>query len=180
MPNLFDPAESTTTMDSGGDLPYSLELDLVVRDRDVISALAEYPEGRERSEYALEALKIGVLALRHVGGQATADLIQRESARLVKDMQQTLDQHKQLVSSQLGSKLKDYFDPQDGRFTERVQRLVAHDGELSKLISSLIDGENSLFARTLVAHVGRDSPLMKQLDPQQSHGLLAVLKQTVD
>ncbi len=44
----------------------------------------------------------------------------------------------------------------------------------------MIDGENSLFARTLVAHVGRDSPLMKQLDPQQSQGLLAVLKQTVD
>jgi hypothetical protein len=31
-----------------------------------------------------------------------------------------------------------------------------------------------------MAHVGRESPLMKQLDPQQSQGLLAVLKQTVD
>jgi hypothetical protein len=173
-------ATATPAADEDGELPYSLELELVVRDRDVISALGEYAEGRERNEYAVEALKIGVLALRHVGGQATADLIQRESHRLVKDMQQTLEQHKQIVSSQLGSTLKEYFDPQDGRFSERVQRLVAHDGELSKLICGLVDGENSLFARTLVAHVGRDSPLMKQLDPQQSQGLLAVLKQTVD
>jgi len=171
---------TTPNLDDDGGLPYSLELELVVRDRDIISALGKYAEGRERNEYALEALKIGVLALRHVGGQATADLIQRESHRLVKDMQQTLEQHKQLVSTQLGSTLKEYFDPQDGRFSERVQRLVARDGELSKLICGLIDGENSLFARTLVAHVGRDSPLMKQLDPQQSQGLLAVLKQTVD
>ena len=180
MSELFASASDASTIVQDGELPYSLELELVVRDRDVISALSEYAEGGERNEYALEALKIGVLALRHVGGQATADLIQRESARLVKDMQQTLEQHKQLVSSQLGSTLKEYFDPQDGRFSERVQRLVAHDGELSKLICGLIDGENSLFARTLVAHVGRDSPLMKQLDPQQSQGLLAVLKQTVD
>jgi hypothetical protein len=180
MSELFASASDASTIVQDGELPYSLELELVVRDRDVIAALSEYAEGGERNEYALEALKIGVLALRHVGGQATADLIQRESARLVKDMQQTLEQHKQLVSSQLGSTLKEYFDPQDGRFSERVQRLVAHDGELSKLICGLIDGENSLFARTLVAHVGRDSPLMKQLDPQQSQGLLAVLKQTVD
>src|SRR3990172_3492487 len=180
MSELFASASDASTIVQDGELPYSLELELVVRDRDVIAALSEYAEGGERNEYALEALKIGVLALRHVGGQATADLIQRESARLVKDMQQTLEQHKQLVSSQLGSTLKEYFDPQDGRFSERVQRLVARDGELSKLICGLIDGENSVFARTLMAHVGRESPLMKQLDPQQSQGLLAVLKQTVD
>jgi hypothetical protein len=180
MSNLFDSRDGASTLERDTDVPYSLELELVVRDREVIAALAEYPEGHERNEYALEAMKIGVLALRHVGGQATADVIQRESQRLVKDMQQTLEQHKQLVSTQLGGTLKEYFDPQDGRFSERVQRLVANDGELSKLICGLVDGENSLFAKTLMAHVGRDSPLMKQLDPQQSQGLLAVLKQTVD
>jgi hypothetical protein len=180
MSDLFTAATGASTLSEDGELPYTMELDLVVRDRDVIAALVPFAEGRARNEYALEALKIGILALRHVGGQATADLIQRESHRLVKDMQQTLEQHKQLVSTQLGSTLKEYFDPQDGRFSERVQRLVSHDGELSKLICGLIDGENSLFARTMLAHVGRESPLMKQLDPQQSQGLLSMLKQTVD
>jgi hypothetical protein len=44
----------------------------------------------------------------------------------------------------------------------------------------LIDGENSQLARTLLAHVGDGSPLMKQLDPKQSEGLLAVLKKTIE
>jgi hypothetical protein len=182
MSDLFAAATATAgpRLHEEGELPYSLELELVVRDRDVIAALAEYAEGRDRNEYALEAMKIGVLALRHVGGQATAESIQRESKRLVEDMNRTLEQHKQLVSSQLGSTLKEYFDPQDGRFSERVQRLCSRDGELSKLICGLIDGENSVFARTLMSHVGSESPLMKQLDPQQSQGLLAMLKQTVD
>src|SRR3972149_11800614 len=119
MPDRFASATATAKDDLDGKLPCSMELDLVVQDRDVIRALVEYPDEEERNQYALEALKIGVLALRHVGGQATADLIQRESQRLVKDMQQTLEQHKQIVSSQLGSTLKEYFDPQDGRFSER-------------------------------------------------------------
>jgi hypothetical protein len=164
------------TSDRNGDDSFSLELELVVHDRDVIRVLAEYAEGDERNRFALEALKIGVLAMRHVGGQATADLVQRE----VRNMQRTLEQHHQLVHSQLATTLKDYFDPQDGRFSQRVQGLVSHDGELSQLIKGHIDGEHSLFARTLIAYVGRDSPLMKHLDPEQAKGLLATLRQSVD
>ena len=84
-----------------GELPYVLPLELYVEDREVIQALAAFPEGDARNQYALEALKIGILALRHVGGQASADLIQRESARLVRDMQATLRHHLQLVHGRL-------------------------------------------------------------------------------
>jgi hypothetical protein len=176
MSDLFQGFESTTTLQDR-DLPYSLALELVVEDRDVIRQLAEYPEGFERNQYALEALKIGVLALRHVGGQISADLIQREGARVVKDMQRTLEQHMQLMHGRLGDALKEYFDPESGRFNERVQRLVGQDGELSSLIKGFIDGENSQLARTMVTQI---SPLMKQLDPQQSEGLLAVLRASVE
>lgn len=162
------------------ELPFALPLELEVRDREMIRSLMEYAEGECRNQYALEALKIGMVALRHVGGQVSADLIQRESARLVADMQQTLDQHKQVIHRQIEDKLKEYFDPKSGRFSERVQRLVAHDGELAMMIRTLVDGENSLVSRTLVGHIGPSSPLMKQLDPQQSEGLLAVLRRTVD
>jgi hypothetical protein len=161
-----------------GELPILLEL--VINDRDVIRALSEYPEGDARNRYAAEALKIGVLALRHVGGQVSSDVFRREGDQFIGGLQKTLDQHKQTVYDQLENKLKEYFDPKDGRFTDRVQRLVAQDGELSTLIKGLVDGENSLFARTLVSHVGRDSALMKMLDPQQSDGLLTCLKKTVD
>jgi hypothetical protein len=172
------PSRRAPNFESNEDFPVPLEL--TVTDRDVVAALSEYPEGEERNRYALEALKIGVLALRHVGGQATADLIHRESLRLVKDMQQTLEQHKQTVQHQLGATLKEYFDPQDGRFSDRVQRLVGQDGELAQLLKGQIDGENSQLSRTLLSHVGSDSPLMRQLKPGESNGFLAVLKQTVD
>ncbi len=96
------PRLSTHSTDDGK-LPIALQLDLIVQDRDIIAALEHYPEGDERNQFAMEALKIGVLALRHVGGQASADLIQRESTRLVKDMQQTLQQHLHLVQGRYGA-----------------------------------------------------------------------------
>jgi hypothetical protein len=175
MADLFQEYSAAAVHD--GDLPYSLSLDLVVYDRDIIRALGEYAEGYERNQYAVEALKIGVLALRHVGGQMSADLIQREGARLVKDMQQTLDQHMQLINGKLGDALREYFDPENGRFSDRVQRLVGQDGELSQLIRGFIDGENSQLARTMVTQI---SPLMRHLDPQQSEGLLSVLRASME
>ena len=161
-------------------LPYTLSLELLVHDPEVIRALVEYSEGDERNQYALEALKIGILALRHVGGQVSADMVHQAGNRLMTDMQKTLEQYKQTIHDQIELKLKEYFDPKDGRFSDRVQRLCAQDGELSQLIKGLVDGENSLFARTMITHIGRDSQLMKLLDPEQSQGLLAVLRKTVD
>src|SRR6188474_659075 len=168
------------TSESDSDLPIQLPLELLIDDPEIIRALVEYPEGESRNQYAVEAMKIGVLALRHVGGQVSADVFRREGDRFISGLQKTFDQHKNAVQEQIEGKLKEYFDPKDGRFTDRVQRLVAQDGELSLCIKSFVDGENSLFARTLVSHVGRDSALMKVLDPQQSDGLLTTLRKNVD
>jgi hypothetical protein len=166
--------------DENLDGEFPLPLELVIEDREVIRALLEYSEGEDRNQFAAEALKIGVLALRHVGGQVGADTIRRENDRLVSNVQNTFNQYTNSFQERVEFKLKEYFDPKDGRFTDRVQRLLAHDGELSQLIKGFVDGENSLFARTLVAHVGRDSALMKVLDPQQSDGLLTTLRKSVD
>jgi hypothetical protein len=158
-----------------GDELFALPLELVVDDHEVIRALLAQPEGEPRNRFALDALKIGVLALRHTNGQATADLVQRE----VRGMQQALEQHVQHVNLQLAGTLKEYFDPANGRFSERVKGLVADDGELAKLIRSLVEGDNSQLAKTLLAHVGVNSPLMRQLDPQQAEGLINVVRQMI-
>jgi hypothetical protein len=181
MPTAFDQASATANgRESNDALPLKLSLELVIDDYDVICALSEYRDGDERNQFAAEALKIGVLALRHVGGRVGADMLRQEGDRFLGNVQRTLDLHKQTVQEQIESRLKEYFDPQDGRFTDRVRRLTAQDGELSQLIKGYIDGENSLFSRTLVSHVGRESALMRMLDPHQSDGLLATLRALVE
>lgn len=166
-------------------LPDELSLTLTVRDREVIEALLEHEAGADgrggdREQFALDALRIGVVALRHASTRLDADLLRRETSQLLSTLGQTLERYSHTTREQLNGSLKEYFDPQGGRFSERVQSLVAKDGDLSLLLKEKLEGDNSDLARTLLTHVGRESPLMKLLDPQQSEGLLSALRQAVE
>jgi hypothetical protein len=157
-----------------------LELALTVTDRDTIDELTSYRAGDEREEFALNALRIGVLALRQARGRVDADLIQRETQQMLASLEGRLSAHAAQMHARLAGSLKEYFDPTSGRFHERVQQLVREDGDLEQLLRRQIGGEDSELCKTLVAHFGRESPLMKLLSPHESQGLLQALRQTLD
>jgi hypothetical protein len=162
------------------EIPFSLPLELVVRDSEVIAELMTHAEGAERQSFALNSLRIGVLALKQARGRIDADLVRRESERLMAELQRELGEHTQLVHTRLTGSLKEYFDPADGRFHERVNRLIQQDGELEQLLRRQVGSQDSELGKTLASHFGADSPLMKLLSPDQSRGLLASLKGTLD
>jgi len=170
----------TTLRIPSEEFPDSIPLDLKVDDRDTIRALVQYAEGPDRDDYALEALKIGVLALRHAAGALDADFIQRETTRLVETLGQELDRHTQQAHVRMAGSLKEYFDPEDGRFSQRVKLLISDDGDLARMLQTTFDGDNSLLSKTLFSHFGANSPLMKMLDPDQSQGLFAIVKGNVE
>ncbi|MCZ6822890.1 MAG: hypothetical protein O7F10_08085, partial [Deltaproteobacteria bacterium] len=157
-----------------------LELALRITDPELLAELSAYPEGRARAEFALSALRIGVLALRQVRGRIDADVIRSESERLIAEFRKGLTEHQQAVTLQLTSSLKEYFDPSSGRFNERVERLVRQDGELEALMQRQVGLEDSELGKTLSAHFGERSPLMKLLSPDESRGLLRSLGHTLE
>ena len=164
----------------GGETPFAIELELTVKDRDVIAELIAHPEGREREEFALEALKIGVLALRRASSALDGEFIKRETDRLLESLADRLENHGKLAKERIDASLRDYFHPESGQFSQRVRRLTGEDGELNQVLKGLIDGDSSSLAKTLVSHVGAASPLMKLLSPDQSQGLLATLRTVVE
>ena len=162
------------------DLPDEITLELTIEDRDTLRALLEHDEGPDRDEYALEALKIGVIALRQAGGAFNADLIQRETTRFVETLRQQLDDHARQSQEKLTSSLKTYLDPESGQFSQRIRQLTADDGELARLLRPMMDGDESVVAKTLISQIGANSPLMKMLSPDQSEGLLALLRGNIE
>lgn len=158
----------------------SLPLELVVTDHDTVEELQAYASGGQREQFALQALRIGVLALRQARGRVDADLIQRETSRMLMELGGQLTAHAATMQEKLAAALKDYFDPTSGRFHERVQQLVKEDGELEQLMRRQIGGQDSELAKTLLDHFGQQSPLMKLLNPRESEGLLAALGQTLE
>jgi len=62
----------------GASTPGSLKavaLQLMVSDHDLVAELLQKPEGRQRDEYALTALRIGLLSLKHARGQIDAEAV---------------------------------------------------------------------------------------------------------
>ena len=162
------------------DLPFSLELELTVKDRDSIAELYRYPEGDTRDEIALVALRIGVLALRQARGQIDADVVRREAERMLFELSKHLGNHAKEVEGQVATTLKHYFDPTTGRLSERIENLIKCDGDLERIIRAQVGSTDSELCKTLAAHIGENSPLMKMLSPTERDGLLDRLAKIVE
>jgi hypothetical protein len=106
--------------------------------------------------------------------------IRNEGDRLLEELRQALDGHQRSVAHELAGRLKEYFDPQSGRFSERVERLIKQDGELEQVLRRQVGLNGSELARTLATHVGQSSPLMALLDPESSDGFLGSLAAAVE
>jgi hypothetical protein len=162
------------------DAPNSLVLELIVTDPSAVLELMLKTEGRDRDEYALSALKIGLLSLRHARGQVDADIVRREGEKLLIGLDHALQQYRGELNGNLEHCLREYFDPNSGKFQERVNRLVKQDGDLEQVLRRQIAGEGSELSRTLASFVGKNSLFMKLLDPSASEGLVHTLTGSVE
>ena len=160
--------------------PSAMELTLQVRDPELCDDLQTHSEGRERHDFAIDAMRIGALAMRRAQGQFDADRVRSEGARIVEKLSDVLGHHQEVFGTQLTSTLKEYFDPSDGRFNERVERLLIRDGELDEVLRRAVGSEGSELSATLAAHVGEGSPLLRLLDPEGSEGIAARLGSSME
>ena len=157
-----------------GETGVGMQLKLWVQDPEVLAELRQR-DGAERDQYALTALRVGVIALRQAGGLVDAEKLKQEGGLILKELEKKLQKHTSDLESELNAELEKYFDPTSGHFNERVGRLVNEDGELATLLKSHLVGDNSLLARELAAAVGTNSPLMRHLDPANKEGLIETL-----
>ena len=157
----------------------TIELSLHIADPDLYSELSKREEP-ERSEFAISAMKIGIIAFRHSPGQIDAHQVRKEGERIIEDLGDALDKHQNEVVGQISDSLKQYFDPTDGSFSEKVRGLVEEDGVLEKVIKGQIQGDDSQLAKTLAAHVGASSPLMQVLNPESTGGLITQLTKSTE
>ncbi|HVM96383.1 MAG TPA: hypothetical protein VMT89_08330, partial [Candidatus Acidoferrales bacterium] len=153
---------------------------LRVADPEIIVELERHSDGPARERFALAALRLGVLALRQASGSIDAECIRIEGERLIGDVRSILVEHSGTFALRLQGAIAQYFDPQTGNLTQRLDRLVRKDGDLEQVLSRYLDGETSMLARTLTDLVGESSPLLKQLSPNEGDGFFATLRTAVE
>ena len=166
--------DAKTLLNGGG----YYELNLRVDDYEVLAALSERGDEAERHDFAVSALKIGVIALRQAQSNIDVESVRKEGDRLIESMKVGLEIHQREVTEKVSGALIEYFDPRNGRFNERVKDLVDDGGEIERVIRRQIGGDGSELANTLKAHVGADSAFMKAIDPNAADGIIRQLDET--
>jgi len=151
--------------------PIRLELEVV--DQDVLAALRSQPDLSAMSAFALQALKVGVLAIRQASGTLDSRTIQQEADSLLANLRTTLIEQTGTVKAVLGS----YFDPASGMFQNRLDRLVGRDGDLEKAIQDHLTGDDSALGRMLRDHIGENSPLLQRFSLDERSGILSAMRE---
>ena len=160
-----------------------IELNLHITDRDLCEELAGYPEGNARDDFAIDAMRIGVLALRQAQGRVDADRVRQAEDHLITEMGHAFQKHLTEVSIKIGGELKEYLDPGKGHLNQQIQSLTGENGKsgkLSDIIRSEFDAGNSKLTTTMDGYVGKESSLGKALDPKSTEGLISQLKHSSD
>jgi uncharacterized protein YeeX (DUF496 family) len=155
-------------------------LHLEVTDPEVVAELRRHAPGPARERFALGALRLGVLSLRMTSGQLDATTIGDAGKQLVSNMRELLNQRATELTADLGGKLQQYFDPQTGALSLRLQSLVHDDGDLARLLKLHLGSDDSVLAKTLTHRLGEGSPIFKMLSPADSDGLQAQLKNLME
>lgn len=169
----FNPASSN-------DMPDHLHLDIWLYDPDLVQPLLEYSEGRERDEFIRRALRIGLMALHQAQARIDTDSVRREGEYFIGQLGNHLDTFQDGIGSLLTTTLKDYLDPRDGRFVERVERLVRDGGDLERVMRAQTEVARATLQNSLETYLGADSSIARLLTPHESNALLTALQQTVN
>lgn len=159
--------------------PLRLPLQLVVADPEVIEEVLQRAAGKERDEFALAALRLGVLAMRTARGEVDAAAVRKAGTDLIREMSEVLDRAAGGLTASVREHLTAYFDPSTGALTQRLDDLVRDGGGLARFLQSHVGADSSTLARTLAQHLGANSPLFRLLDPEEASGLRARIESTV-
>src|SRR3954454_6282398 len=130
----MDPIDLAAPPGSAGANSPAVRLEFDVTDPESVQALSSLPEGRVRTDFARQALRIGILALRQAQGHVDAEVVRTAGERMITALATSLGEYRQQTETLRQNTLKSYFDPTDGRFNERVERLVRQDGELERMM----------------------------------------------
>ena len=121
MPALLEVLEPSVVDAESSVIEHSttLELRLEISDPEVLLELHKRRDSEDRTQFALTALRIGVLSLRAVAGQLDATTVKEAGDRLIADIRELLTVRGADLSNGLAMSLAQYFDPATGALSQK-------------------------------------------------------------
>ena len=160
--------------------PAALELTLRIADPEMLEDLLRYSDPEARDRHALNALRLGILALRMASGQLDAETLKRTGDQLFERMDHMLRDRASTLTADVARSLERYLHPETGVMPQRLREMVKKDGELDRVLGRWVNREDSMLSKTLAEQVGKDSSLFRMLSPNEADGLMQQLARLVE
>jgi hypothetical protein len=167
------------TVTAGSDLNNaavsSLDLTLVITDRNVVGYLAQFRDEEKQCEKALEALKVGVIAILSASPTLDTQVVQTKFSEVEGRMREQLGDFQRKVADDFCR----YFEEQDGVVPRSIDGIFGDKGALTRTFQNFFDPTEGKLSRLMQAQIGPQSNFGKALDPQNKQGVVALIEARV-
>ncbi len=148
-------------------------------DQKALSIIDEIPD-EKLDNFLSQSLSIGVTALYSAIQKAEEVKLSEISENMLK----FFNEYKTDVTSEIGKIIETYFDPEKGVLEKRINNLIigkeGDGGEIGRLIAKQLRGPESPLERGLKSFVGPESQLFKSLDPENSKGVVEMIRAKIE
>ena len=153
----------------------TLRLEIEITDEDVIRFLEQFRE-EERSSRALEALKVGVIAIRSASPTLDTAVVEEK----FREVRSLIESDVQAFRDELRERLENYFRAEGGVVPAFIEKHFGEDGKISRILGSYFDSEAGKVAILLDRRVGPESFLARKMDPENREGLVCQVEKAVE
>lgn len=152
-----------------------LFLKLTVKDENVIKYLISY-ESPQREDKALEALKVGVIAILSASPSLDTKIVDEKFNQIEKN----LEEYSEAFKKSLVDELKKYFEKEKGDVPAAINSALGEKGTLSILLKEYFNAESGKVSLLLQKELGPGSSFAKTLDPSNRESVISKIEQAVN
>ena len=150
-----------------------MKLDLTILDASIVNYLAQFSE-EEREEKALEALRVGVIAIQ----SASPSLDSRVVEEKFREVESKIDGFLNGFQGDLKTKLEDYFKSGSGTVPRSLEGFLGANGTIAQTMNNYFTSDGKL-QKLIQEQVGPNSHFAKSIDPNNKESVLSKLENSV-
>jgi hypothetical protein len=151
-----------------------LHLELDVREPNVIKYLSFYEEP-ERSEKALEALNVGVIAIQSASPTLDTSVVESKFKKVEESINTCLTE----FEDDLKGKLEEHFKPESGSVPRSLDRAFGEQGTVSRLFDDYFGPDKGKIMTLLQRQIGPGSDFSNSLDPKNQESVVYQIQNKV-
>lgn len=151
-------------------------LTLEVSDPNVITYLSAYEDEDLRAEKAIEALKVGVIAIQSASPTLDTTVVQEKFTDLNATMRDCLEE----FATDMKDGLACYLKEEDGILPKSIQGVFGEDGKLGRVFDTYFNPQAGRLAQVMQDQIGPASLFGRSLDPANKEGIICRIEKKVE